>query len=55
MTAKELMEILRQTQMSHSWLLKGIKRCSDETSGGNYSDELKHAIAVQELLDKVVE
>ena len=48
---KLLEEALEQAKISHTWMLKSIKHGSDETSGGNYSDDLKHAIAVQEILE----
>lgn len=48
---KLLEEVLEQVKISHAWMLISIRHGSDETSGGNYSDELKHAIAVQEALE----
>lgn len=43
--------VVEQARVSHKWMLDSIQHASDETSGGNYSDELKHAIDVQKLLD----
>ncbi len=48
---KLLEDLLEQVKTSHTWMLKSIKHGSDETSGGNYSDELKHAILTQEALE----
>lgn len=54
-TIETLQEALKQAKRSHGWMLKTIKHKSDETSGGNYSDELKHAIQAQEMLEKITE
>lgn len=48
-----LIQIIEQTKISHGWMLKDITMKADELNEGNYSDELKHAIQVQELLDSV--
>lgn len=45
-----LKEILIQAKISHTWMLEHIQHKADELQDGNYSDELKHAILVQELL-----
>ena len=50
-----LQEALKQAKRSHTWMLETIRHKADETSGGNYSDELKHAIQVEEMLEKVTE
>lgn len=50
-TKAQLQDIVSEAKVSHSWLLKSIKHKADELSKGNYSQELKHAIAVQELLE----
>ncbi len=50
-----LEEALRQAKISNDWMLKTIRHKADETSGGNYSDELKHAIQTQEMLEKITE
>ncbi len=47
-----LEEALRQAKISHTWMLESIQHKEDETSGGNYSPELKHAIASQKMLEK---
>ncbi len=48
----ELLEaVLEQVKISHSWMLISIKHGADERTGGNYSDELKHAILTQETLE----
>ena len=47
-----LVEIIRLAKISHTWMLKDIRYRSDEFGVGN-SDELKQAIAVQELLDMI--
>lgn len=50
-----LIEIIGQVKISHEWMLATIKMKADELNPGNYSDDLKHAIAVQEkLLESVV-
>ncbi len=38
--------LIEQAAQSHAWMLETIQHKADETSGGNYSDELKHAILV---------
>lgn len=42
--------VLEQARLSHDWMLKSIAHNKDE---GMYSDELKHAMCVQEMLDVV--
>lgn len=49
-----LEEGIIEAQRSHSWMLKSIRRGSDETSGGNYSNELQHAISSDEMLELLV-
>ena len=46
-------QVLEQVKIAYPWLLKTIKHKADETTGGNYSDELKHAILTGELLEKL--
>lgn len=41
--------LIEQAAQSHAWMLESIQHKSDETSGGNYSDELKHAILVDKM------
>ncbi len=49
---QKLLELaVKEARESHGWMLASIKHASDETSGGNYSDELKNSIVVQALLD----
>ena len=48
---QDLLEIIKQAARSHAWMLETMVRKSDEVNVGNYSDELKHAILVQELLE----
>jgi hypothetical protein len=48
---KKYEEVIVEVKISHTWMLKSIRHGSDETSGGNYSDELKHAIVVQEMIE----
>ena len=40
---------------SYKELVDALQRIADETSGGNYSDELKHAIATQEALEFILD
>ena len=51
-----LIEIIRQAAISHKWMLDGIiiKNENSQLNKGNDSDELKHAKAVQGLLESVV-
>ena len=42
-----LEEVIEQVKIAYPWLLNNIKRIQE----GNYSDELKHAISVGELLE----
>ncbi len=51
MTTNYLLDIIEQAKRSHDWMLETIRGKEDETDGGNYSDDLKHAINVQKLLD----
>ena len=44
-------EILTQVKIAFPWMLTSLKHGADETSGGNYSDELKHAILTGELVE----
>lgn len=48
----KLLELaVKEARESHGWMLASIKHASDVTAGGNYSDELKNSIVVQDLLD----
>lgn len=53
-TYEELERTLKQAKRSHGWMLESIKHGADETAGGNYSDELKHAILTQEAMDLLI-
>ena len=56
MTEKEqlLTEILEQARISHKWLLADTKvRFDNQGNPDNYSDELKHAVEVQKLLESL--
>ena len=48
---KLLEEALEQVKLSHKWMLESIVHKADELQEGNFSDELKHAISVGELLE----
>ncbi len=53
MTEIELLKHqVKQVRISHKWMLADIKERADELNPGNYSDQLLHAIAVEELLAK---
>lgn len=49
--SRHLLDIVQQAAISHAWMLETMVKKSDEVNVGNYSDELKHAILVQELLE----
>ena len=46
-------EILEQVKIAVPWMVKTLRHATDELHEGNYSDELKHAIAVEQLLEKI--
>ncbi len=48
-----LQEVLEQVKIAVPWMVKTLTHATDELHEGNYSDELKHAIAVKELLEKI--
>ncbi len=48
-----LKEVLEQVKIAVPWMVKTLVHATDELHEGNYSDELKHAIAVKELLEKI--
>ena len=54
MSAKDLLDILGEVKRSHAWMLEDMIRRADILNEGNHSDELKHAKAVQELLELLV-
>ncbi len=47
-----LKELIKQVKCSHFYLLENMIMTEDQLNEGNYSDELNHAILVQEWLDK---
>ena len=49
---ERLKELLKQVKRSHPYLLKNMIIRENAFNEGNYSDKLKHAILVQEQLDK---
>lgn len=53
MDEKTLKEIIEQAKISHKYMLDSMRHNIDVLYGGNYSDDLKHAILVQELLDTI--
>ena len=56
MTEREtlLQDVLEQAKISHKWMLESIVATSNELKGeGNYNDELKHAVLVQELMEMI--
>ena len=48
-----LQEVLVQVKIAVPWMVKTLRHATDELHEGNYSDELKHAISVKELLEKI--
>lgn len=52
-TKGSLVKIIAQVQRSHAWMLKDIKHRADDCETTDYSDELKHALEVQKLLDMI--
>ena len=52
-TIETLANFLNRLKPDYAWMLTAIKRGSDETSGGNYSDELKQAIETGKILAEV--
>ena len=46
-------DIIIQVKIAVSWMVKTLRHATDELHEGNYSDELKHAIAVEQLLEKI--
>ncbi len=50
----ELLEnAIAQCKIAVPWMVKSLRHDTDELHEGNYSDELKHAIATEELLEKI--
>lgn len=54
-THKELETILQLVKKEYYWMIKDIKHRADLINLGSYSDELKSAIAVGELLEMIEE
>lgn len=50
MTADQLIEIIRETKKSHTWMLAALTAQQKLLGNTNYSDDLKHSIATEELL-----
>jgi len=54
---KERLELLEQVVMQAKiavpWMVKTLVHATDELHEGNYSDQLKHAISLKDLLIKV--
>ncbi len=48
-----LEEILKQSKIALPWMVDSLKHSVDELSGGNYSPELKHAIALREAVESL--
>ncbi len=48
-----LKEVITQCKIAVPWMVKTLTHATDEIHNGMYSDELKHAIAVDDLLKKV--
>jgi len=44
--------VIEQTKISHSWMLETIKNEELNRDTSNHSDELKHALLVQEMLER---
>lgn len=48
-----LYDVIGQCQVAFPWMVESLTFTADELNEGNYSDEMKHAISVAELLDTV--
>ena len=48
-------DLLKQIRISHGMFIEDWRHKADETNEGNYSDELKHAIAAQEALEYILD
>ncbi len=44
-------EIIEQVKRSHTWLLRNVTIKKEDEDCENYSDELKHSLIVEELLE----
>ena len=49
-----LEKLLPQINISHKWMVPSIRHNADELSEGNYSDDLKLSIAVQEAIEALL-
>lgn len=50
---EHLLTIIGQCQLAMPWMIKSLIYTANELNEGNYSDEMKHAMATKELLDTV--
>ena len=50
---KLLIEIFPELKVSYDWMLSDIKIRADDISPGVYSDQLKVAMVIGEMLEKV--
>ena len=50
---KLLEDAIEQLKLSVPWMIKTLRHATDELHQGNYSDELKHSIACEEMLEKL--
>ncbi len=48
-----LKEVVNQCKIAVPWMVKTLVHATDQVHDGMYSDELKHAMAVDDLLKKV--
>ena len=48
-------DLLTQLRRSHAMFITDWTHKANETSPGNYSDELQHAIATQEALEYILD
>jgi len=44
-------KMLKQVALAYGWMYKSIKHNEDQLNEGNYSDDMKHAIIVKDILD----
>lgn len=51
LTRLEMEDIMKEAKRSHGWMLDTI--LAEEGNEDNYSDDVKHAISVQKLLEMV--
>ena len=48
-------DLLEQLRISHGMFINDWQHKADEDNAGNYSDELKHAMAGQEALEHILD